>query len=79
MDLLDVLLHVAALAERFAAARNRAFEWLVLCVGTHVVNKFRSVRHNAMAVPILALEEPLPDLVALKAREAKDGVLVGAW
>ena len=77
---LNVLLDVAALSERFAAALNRAYEWLILRVGTHVVDKFRPVGHDAMAVASkFALEESLADLVAVVAREAKDRKFIRAW
>ena len=77
---LDVLLDVAALSERFAAAFNRASEWLVLRVGTHVVDKFGPVGHDTMAVASkFALEESLADFVALVASEAKYHKFIRAW
>ena len=79
VDLLDVLLDVAALAERLVAARHRTGEGLVLGMGAHVVDKFGPVRHDLVAAASeLALEELLPDFVALEAVEAKHDVLVGA-
>ena len=40
VDLLEMLLDVATLAERLVAAGNRASEGLVLGMGAHVVDKF---------------------------------------
>ena len=57
VDLLDVLLDVAALAERFVAAWHRASEGLVLGMGAHVVDKLGPVRHDLVAAASeLALE-----------------------
>ena len=79
VDLLDVLLDVAALAERLVAAWHRASEGLVLGMGTHVVDKFGPVRHDFVAAASeLALEKLLTDFVALKAVEGEHDVLVSA-
>jgi hypothetical protein len=60
VDLLDVLLDVAALAERFVAPGFRAAEGLDLGVGAHVVNEFRPVGHNFVAgISKFALEQSL--------------------
>ena len=57
VDLLDVLLDVAALAERLVAAWHRASEGLVLGMGAHVVDKFGPVWHDFVAAASeLALE-----------------------
>ena len=40
VHLLNMLVDVAALPELFVADLNRAFEGLVLRVGTHVIDKF---------------------------------------